>query len=206
MKKAFSLLFLLVFLCFSYSFISETLPNHSNHSSNTELTTTRLNSQVKSLKAFLVNNPKYNQEIAFFIDMKVLSGRNRFFIYDFQKKEVIDKGLVAHGSGSETGVAGELKFSNTDNSYATSLGKYAVGEKYNGKFGTAYKLTGLDKTNSNARDRNIVLHKYDAVPYDEQLNPIVNSLGCPMVNKVYFGRIEAFVDNSEKNILLTIYY
>ena len=58
----------------------------------------------------------------------------------------------------------------------------------------------------NAIARSIVLHHYDAVPYSEQSQPIVNSLGCPMINKTYFERIEKQIDKSKKEILLTIYY
>ncbi len=170
------------------------------------VTLERLTDQVKILKAYIIVHPSYNPEIAYFIDMKVMSGKNRFFIYDLKKDEIIDKGLVAHGSGSETGNGVDLKFSNTPNSYCTALGKYAIGEKYSGVFGTAYRLKGLDKTNNNALARSIVLHHYDDVPYSEQNQPIVNSLGCPMVNKAFFDRIEKQIDKSKKEILLTIYY
>jgi len=144
--------------------------------------------------------------LAFLVDMKIMSGCNRFFIYDFNKSRVIDQGLVAHGCGSETGVENQLKFSNIDNSLATSLGKYSIGESYYGQFGKAYKLHGLDKSNNNAFTRNIVLHKYSKIPYEEQFNPICNSYGCPMVNEIYFKRIEKILDNSKKDIILEIYY
>jgi hypothetical protein len=32
----------------------------------------------------------------------------------------------------------------------TALGKYKIGDKYKGRFGTAYKLLGLDSSNNNA--------------------------------------------------------
>jgi len=166
----------------------------------------RLSLQVKKCLAYLNQNQKYNQDVAFFIDMKILSGKNRFFVYDLKKDKIIDKGLVAHGSGSETGIEGQLSFSNKPNSYQTSLGKYSIENSYKGQFGKANRLSGLDITNNNAKTRNIVLHKYDDVPYDEQDEPIANSLGCPMVNKMYFERIEKIIDNSKKNILLIIYY
>lgn len=166
----------------------------------------RLLVQVKTLKAYLASHPRYNSELAFFIDMKVMSGKNRFFCYDLKKNVLIDEGLVAHGSGSETGNGLDLKFSNTPNSYCTALGKYVIGEKYTGVFGKAYRLKGLDKTNNNSLVRSIVLHHYDDVPYLEQAQPIVNSLGCPMVNKAYFERIAKQIDSAKKEILLTIYY
>lgn len=138
--------------------------------------------------------------------MKIHSGKNRFFVYDLKKEAIVDQGLVAHGSGSETEIQGKLKFSNTNNSLATSLGKYYIGNSYVGKFGKAYRLYGLDKTNSNAFERAVVLHKYSDVPYEEQADYICNSYGCPMVNSNYFKRIESIIDNSKTSILLVIYY
>ncbi|WXK52130.1 murein L,D-transpeptidase catalytic domain-containing protein [Flavobacterium ginsenosidimutans] len=149
---------------------------------------------------------KYNSDVALFLVMKIESGRNRFFIYDLKHSKLLDKGLVGHGSGSETGIPGELKFSNIKNSNCSSLGKYAIGSSYFGTFGKAYKLYGLDKTNSNAFDRNIVLHKYSEIPFDEQPYPICNSLGCPMVNEKFFGVLEKLIDNSKKKIILVMYY
>ncbi|KLT70243.1 murein L,D-transpeptidase catalytic domain-containing protein [Flavobacterium sp. ABG] len=162
--------------------------------------------RVSAVKKLVASDSKYSNKTAFFIDMKISSGKNRFFVYDLQNNKVIDKGLVAHGSGSETKVEGELKFSNVNNSLSTSLGKYYIGYSYNGDFGKAYKLHGLDKTNDNAFLRNIVLHKYSKVPYEEQDTPICNSYGCPMVNERFYKRIEKLIDASDKKIILDIYY
>ena len=166
----------------------------------------KLKSEITEIRRFLGKSPKYNSDVALFLDMKMDSGKNRFFVYDFKQKKIINKGLVGHGSGSETGIRGELKFSNIKNSNCSSLGRYAVGGSYFGTFGKAYKLYGLDKTNSNAFDRNIVLHKYSEVPFDEQPYPICNSLGCPMVNEKFFGTLEKLIDNSKKKIILVMYY
>lgn len=166
----------------------------------------RLLDRVKIIKQFIGTNSKYNKELAFFIDMRVMSGKNRFIVYDLKNDKIVDQGLVAHGIGSETGNKEELKFSNTNSSFCTSLGKYSIGQNYVGKFGKAYKLYGLDATNSNAFARSIVLHKYDKVPYEEQDKAIVRSLGCPMVNEIYYERIQKLIDNSKRNIILDIYY
>lgn len=166
----------------------------------------KLKSEITEIKRFLGKSPKYNSDVAFFLDMKVESGRNRFFVYDLKNNKLINKGLVGHGSGSETGIRGELKFSNIESSNCSSLGKYAIGYSYFGSFGKAYKLYGLDKTNSNAFNRNIVLHKYADIPFEEQPYPICNSLGCPMVNEKFFGALEKLIDNSKKKIILVMYY
>lgn len=169
-------------------------------------TVEKLLKQVKSIKKLVSLNPNYNQEIAFFIDMKIMSGKNRFFIYDLKNDSIIDQGLVAHGLGSKTKNDGSQKFSNENNSFCTALGKYSIGKSYQGQFGKAYKLYGLEETNNNAFIRNIVLHKFESVPYEEQNSQICHSLGCPMVNEKYYKRIEKLIDNSKKNIVLDIYY
>lgn len=166
----------------------------------------KLQNQINEVKRFVKVNSKYNTEIGFFIDMRIASGKNRFFIYDLKNDKLLDKGLVGHGSGSETGIRGKLKFSNIDNSLCTSLGKYSIGYSYQGTFGKAYKLYGLEKTNSNAFERNVVLHKYSKVPFEEQETDICNSYGCPMVNEHFFAEIEKIIDTSKKKIILTIYY
>ena len=165
-----------------------------------------LKKEVAVIRRFLGESSKYNSDVAFFLDMKIGSGKNRFFIYDLKSNKITNKGLVAHGSGSETGIPGKLTFSNVKNSNSSSLGKYAIGGSYKGSFGKAYKLHGLEKTNNNAFDRNIVLHKYFDVPFEEQPYPICNSLGCPMVNEKFFGTVEKLIDHSKKKIILVMYY
>lgn len=207
MKKIFFVLIFIEVVFTSFRFINTNSEHNSAIIKELNNTTKEeLNNRVENVKKIVNTNSKYNKEIAFFIDMKIPSGKNRFFIYDLKNNQIIDEGLVAHGLGSETGIQGELQFSNEGNSLCTSLGKYSIGHYYNGRFGKAYKLYGLDKTNSNAFQRSIVLHKYHAVPYDEQDKNICKSFGCPMVNEKYFERIEQIIDNSKTNIILNIYY
>lgn len=172
-----------------------------------EIEFARLNEHVSEIKAFTKSNHKYNSKIAFLVDMKIKSGKNRFFVYDLENNQIIDQGLVAHGSGSETGIKGDiLQFSNAPNSNCTSLGRYSVEKSYNGVFGKAFRLAGMDETNSNAMKRAIVLHKYREVPTDEQGYYIINSHGCPMVSEVFFKRLEKIIDSSNSKILLSVYY
>jgi hypothetical protein len=207
MKK--KMLFLLSFAIFGLSFAcknKDEKPAMTKSSKPVYSYEEKLKSEITEIRRFLGKTPKYNSDVVFFLDMKIESGKNRFFIYDLKHNKLLDKGLVGHGSGSETGIPGKLKFSNAKNSNCTSLGRYAIGSSYSGRFGKAYKLYGLETSNSNAYDRNIVLHKYVDVPFDEQINPICNSLGCPMVNEKFFRIIEKKIDNSKKKIILVIYY
>ncbi len=148
----------------------------------------------------------YNEQICFLVDMKIAPGKNRFFVYDFKKDTVVAKGLVTHGGGSQT-TTDALSFSNIANSNATSVGRYKIGNEYNGKFGMAFKLHGLDKTNSNAFNRFVVLHSHSCVPDAEVYpSPICTSLGCPTVAPSFLLQLKKYIQQSDKPVLLWIYY
>lgn len=163
--------------------------------------------KIQSLKNFTKHQNKYNEKWAIFIDFRIPSHKYRFFLYDFTQNTVVEKGLVAHGSGSVTNNTSSLIFSNTINSHQSSLGKYEIVKKsYTGQFGKAYRLKGLDTTNNNAMKRAIVLHAYHCIPNEETSTPICLSLGCPMVSQKFFNTIARYIDSSEKPILMYIYY
>jgi hypothetical protein len=148
----------------------------------------------------------FNTERCFLIDMQIPSGQNRFFVYNLETDSVEIAGLVTHGSGVSNSSNTPI-FSNTPNSYCTSLGKYKIGKSYNGKFGLAYKLYGQDKTNSKAFDRFVVLHSHACVPNDEVAPQVIcESWGCPTVAPSFFAQLRFYIDVSSKSILLWIYY
>lgn len=167
----------------------------------------RLTEHVSEIKSFTSSNRGYSKKIAFLVDMKIKSGKNRFFVYDLENEKIIDQGLVAHGSGSETGIKGDiLQFSNTPNSNCSSLGRYTIEKSYTGVFGKAFRLNGLDESNNNALKRAIVLHRYKEVPDEEKEYYIINSHGCPMVSEVFFKRLEKVIESSDSKIMLYMYY
>jgi hypothetical protein len=188
-------------------FIFFILINYSNKTTiNDKEGKIRLEKQRQKVKDFLKSQSKYNQELAFFIDMKMPPTKHRFFVCNLKTNTIIDQGLVAHGEGSATTIENQLQFSNIVDSHATSLGKYEIGYSYKGTYGKSYKLYGLDTTNSNAFVRNIVLHSFKNMPTDEDQTTYYFSLGCPMVSVAFFERIEKIIDHSKQKILLTIYY
>lgn len=166
----------------------------------------RLKQKALPAKSY-VREHNYNTTYCFLLDMRLPSGKNRFFVYNLTKDSVEIAGLVTHGSGSDNGSEEELIFSNVKNSNCTSLGKYKIGNSYSGSFGLAYKLYGLDKTNNNAFDRFVVLHSHVCVPNDEiSPLPICVSLGCPTVSPPFLDRLKTYLDNSREPVLLWIYY
>ena len=163
-----------------------------------------INILTKKVNNYAIQNDM-STEYCFLIDMSLPSGRNRFFIYDMKKNSIIYSGLVSHGSCNETFLA-RPKFSNESKSGRSSLGKFKVGEFYNGKYGRSFRLYGLDNCNSNAYKRAVVIHGYDCVP-DEEIYPRVlcNSFGCVMVSYKFFDKISQMIKSSEKPIVLWIY-
>jgi hypothetical protein len=156
------------------------------------------------LKSYAVAN-KCNSRICFLIDMSISSGKKRFFVYDIEKNTGIASGLVTHGRCNEPWLKGR-KYSNAEGSGCSSLGLYKVGVKYNGRFGTAYKLHGLDSTNSNAFRRFVVLHEMDCIPEEETFPfPVCQSDGCPAVAHSFFKRLQEVITASADPVLLYIY-
>jgi L,D-transpeptidase catalytic domain len=160
---------------------------------------------ANKLKSFVKKN-EYCEEYCFFIDMKIPSGKKRFFVYDLKQDTIVHAGLVTHGGGSETSTDA-LKFNNTPNSNSTSLGKYKIGVEYNGKFGMAFKLHGLEASNDKAFERFVVLHSHSCVPAQEvEPYTICTSLGCPTVSPAFLPTLKKYIDKADKPVVLWIYY
>jgi hypothetical protein len=146
---------------------------------------------------------------AFFVDMSIHSGKNRFFVWDFAHKNVLYEGLCCHGMGN--GSTGSTPvFSNEHGSYCTSLGKYKIGIRSYSQYGihVHYKLRGLESSNSNAFKRIVVLHSY--IPVSEtEIYPLHlsmgYSLGCPVVSDGMMTNLDALLKKKTSSTLLWIY-
>jgi len=163
----------------------------------------RIDSLLPAARQF-TRNKGYNTRYCFIADLSQHSGFDRFAVVDLTSDSIVRSGLVAHGIGGKY-FAPAAKFSNRPNSLCSSTGKYRIGEQYNGRFGKAYKLFGLDNTNSNAYERFIVLHAYDCVP-ERMTYPsfLCNSEGCPMVSYRFLDVLSGYIDKSRQPILLWI--
>jgi len=154
-------------------------------------------------KSFTEKND-YNTSVCFLVDMSLPSGQNRFFVYDMATDSVRNSGLVAHGSCNQLWLEGR-KYGNTVGCGCTSLGKYKIGNSYNGRFGLAFKLYGLEKTNDNAFARYVVLHSHSCVPDTETNDEVCQSEGCPMVGPAFLLTLKQIINGSKKPVLLWIY-
>jgi len=194
-------------------FKPETRTVHASHNRVSHSAPTDDSTQLKrpasteewALAARYAEDNGYSTDYIFLIDMRIASGKNRFFVYSTKGDSIELSGLVAHGS-CNTHHLEEPVFSNKPNCGCSSVGKYKVGGAYQGEFGKSYRLYGLDSSNSNAFKRGIVLHGFDPVP-DHEIYPeaLCNSYGCPMVNRAFLSKVSAIIDKSKKPILMWIY-
>ncbi len=151
-------------------------------------------------------------QYCFLLDMKIHSGKNRFFVYDFKVDTIVDQGIVSHGCGKLSWGSDETKttpvFSNTPESHLSSIGKYRIGKRGYSSWGihVKYWLHGLDKTNSNAVKRIIVLHGWDMVP-ESNVYPqgCPEGWGCPAVSNGFMKRIDKRLKASSKGVLLWMF-
>ncbi len=114
-------------------------------------------------------------------DLSQGSEKQRFYIIDLEKKEVILQTWVAHGKNSGDNFA--IHFSNKDASHMSSKGFYSIGEEFiSPKHGPALLLEGLEKgLNDKARAREIIIHGADYVSesFIEEHGRCGRSHGCP---------------------------
>ena len=161
--------------------------------------------QAKASEArTFIEKTRYNESICFLADMSLPSGQNRFFVYDLEKDSLVSSGLVTHGNCNQDWLDGR-KYDNVVGGGCTSLGKYKIGNSYAGRFGLAFKLFGLDKTNDKAFARYVVLHSHSCVPETEVKDEICQSNGCPTVSPGFLLKLKSIIHESKKPVLLWIY-
>ncbi len=166
-------------------------------------TSKKMKTKAEEAKSF-IQQKGYNAEICFLIDMSIASGQPRFFVYNLKKDTVLNAGLVTHGRCNENWLEGR-KYGNTVGCGCTSLGKYKIGNPYNGRFGLAFKLYGLETTNDKAFQRFVVLHSHSCVPETSISEEICQSDGCPTVSPGFLQQLKPMINHSAKPVLLWIY-
>lgn len=128
-------------------------------------------------------------------DMSLHSGVKRLAVWDCRAGKVLFTALVSHGSGSEDSRGMDFtrsapRFSDTEGSLLTSLGVYRIAERYEGRYGTSFRLDGISATNANARSRAIVLHAFDCVPdFETYPHGTPESAGCTAVSRKTLRRL-----------------
>lgn len=146
----------------------------------------------------------YNTQIAIFVDLLLHSGRNRFVVWDFVAEKPLLICPVSHGSGSQKSHrrTAYARTSNEDGSHLSSVGRALIAERYEGRYGVAYRLDGLDSSNSNLRTRCVVLHSWRyTTSFPIYPFPTVGSFGCPVISRRMMTRVDAILREHSRVVM-----
>ena len=123
-----------------------------------------------------------NSQVLSIIDFSLPSSAKRLFVIDIKNAVLLFNTYVSHGRNSGKEMAST--FSNSPQSFKSSLGFYTTASTYIGKHGYAMRLLGEEKgINDNAFDRGIVMHAapYVSEDYIRMQGYIGRSEGCPAI-------------------------
>ncbi|MDD2047733.1 murein L,D-transpeptidase catalytic domain family protein [Pseudomonas putida] len=138
------------------------------------------------------------------IDYSKASRDKRLWVFDLRSRKLLFEEWVAHGKNSGADVP--TTFSNTPNSYQSSIGLYETGQTYSGKHGRSLRLQGLEPGfNDNSMSRAIVMH---AAAYADPkvvagLGRLGRSQGCPAVRPAIAGKL---IDTLRRGSYVFAYY
>jgi len=131
------------------------------------------------------------------VDYGAPSTEHRFYLINLLDGEV-KRFYSSHGIGSGNSNFA-TKFSDIKNSRQTSLGIYMARDIYNGRYGKTLRMYGLENSNAQAYNRDIVLHGawYVSNKFISSKNPNTGepygrlgvSWGCPAVSLSAAGNI-----------------
>jgi hypothetical protein len=146
---------------------------------NAGLSMEALDDAVKGYEKLVEEGVVQNTQYLTIVDLSQSSRKKRFYLLDLENNKLAVNTFVAHGKNS--GVDKAVKFSNTPESEASSLGFYVTKQTYSGKHGLSLKLEGLeDGFNDNAASRAIVVHGAKYVNASRVHSAYMGrSQGCP---------------------------
>jgi hypothetical protein len=131
------------------------------------------------------------KDYAIFIDYTKPVFKKRLWVIDLKTKNVVLNCHVAHAYKS--GKIWPTKFSNVISSNISSKGSFITGFDYEGNYGHAMKIHGLEKENNNVFDRTIVFHPAARYLYGIAL-PIWTN-GCFATSRLNMDKIIKFTQN-----------
>ncbi|NUM30722.1 MAG: murein L,D-transpeptidase catalytic domain family protein [Bacteroidetes bacterium] len=126
----------------------------------------------------IISNSRYLS----IINYSISANKKRLWVLDMQKNKIAINDLVSHGKNSGEEYA--HYFSNSHESYKSSLGFYITGMPYQGKNDYSLRLHGVEEgINDNAYERGIVIHGADYVSnkFIRAHKRLGRSQGCPAV-------------------------
>ena len=142
------------------------------------------------------------------LDYSIPSGTPRLFVWDTEKNRIVARTYVMHGLGGGS-TAEQPVFSNKVGSGCSSLGKFKVTKLHGSKLKRSYRLKGLERSNSNAFRRGIMIHrskwvdtwcKNTYIPLHEP-----SCQGCITVSSKGMDYLEGLINSEARPLLLWSY-
>lgn len=193
----------------SIDFTTTTLSSAETVYENLNTNDFELPTKASFIKAFegyyrLEKAGKIQKDLLTVVDFSLSANEKRLWVIDLELNAILSQTYVAHGRN--TGNEYASSFSNTPESFQSSLGFYATAETYFGKHGYSLRLDGLEKgINDKARERAIVIHGADYVSenFISQHGRLGRSLGCPSLPK---EESKTIIDLIKEKSCLFIYF
>lgn len=161
--------------------------------------------QADRLLNYIRNNENNlrNKNYVTFVDFRQPSSKKRGLMINANNGSAYSF-LVAHGINSGAKLYAST-FSNIIDSKQSSLGIYRVENDYYGTFGHSLRVEGLERTNSNAKNRAIVIHPYSSVSEEtiQNIGMIGTTYGCFGLNPEVSNYMVPLLKNG--SLLLAFY-
>lgn len=147
-----------------------------------------------------------NSNVCILVNYGIRSGLPRFFVYDFNKRSIIYRCRCAHGLGGGS-TARTPVFSNSNGSKCSSLGKFVISGVGSAHYKNCFRVNGLDKSNSRAAQRGILIHSASIVTHFRVLPWIPLNKSCEGCFTISKGGLYKLHDiyNKERNKRILIY-
>lgn len=150
-----------------------------------------------------------NTNYCLFVDYGIPSGSPRVFVWSFAEGRVVYRGHAMHGPGKGS-TAETPVFSNAPGSHCSSIGKFEVTRRHGKRNKTGYYLKGLERSNSQAYYRGIMIHSSMWVDRNTWRKYIPlnarSCLGCVTVSTRDMRYIGRLVEKEDRHLLLWSYY
>ena len=153
---------------------------------------------------------RLSENYAIVVDFNKPSGLHRFFVCDLKKHTIVASSLCAHGAGGGSTFK-QAVFCNEVGSNCSSLGHYKIVGKHKMRTSglPSFKLIGLDKSNSNAESRGILIHsaklismfRWGMYPFYLPMDKRISS-GCFAVDIDMMEKIEKILEKERSPILV----
>lgn len=150
----------------------------------------------------------YNDKVLLLWDLSRHSGRRRFVVWNVEEDRPEYAFVVSHGSGKVKShcLSAYARCSNQENSHLSSEGRALIAQRYEGRYGVAYRLDGLDESNSLLRKRCVVLHGWRYTTWLPIFPlPTVGSWGCPVLSLKAMQKMDEIL-RREQRVVLWAYY